>query len=152
MVTRYCCEKTNFSASTLLVLCLLNHHVDHFLHTMHRTVHSVKKTMMTIFFLCCIYFSAILFTRCREDNGWGRVKETKKWGVLYDEERKESLKNVKGKPCKKVGCCLSNKLEGKMTSCSPFLFVQTLLYKVTYVSLSESMCVCWIVMLCIHSV
>lgn len=60
----------------------------------------------------------------------------------YDEERKESLKNVKRKPCERVDCCLSNKLVGKMTSCSPFLFVQTLLYKVTYVALSESECVC----------
>lgn len=72
----------------------------------------------------------------------------------YDEERKESLKNVKRKPCERVDCCLSNKLVGKMASCSPFLFVQTLLYKVTYVALSESACVCvhWIVMLCVHCI
>lgn len=84
----------------------------------------------------------------------GRAKETKSWGIPYDEERKESLKNVKRKPCERVDCCLSNKLVGKMASCSPFLFVQTLLYKVTYVALSESACVCvhWIVMLCVHCI
>lgn len=78
---------------------------------------------------------------CIEDNGWAEPKKQR--AEVYRMMRKEkSLRNVKRKPCERVDCCLSNKLVGKMASCSPFLVVQTLLYKVTYVALAESVRVC----------